>query len=140
MKNPGKTPENRKILAVDDTPDNLFLLEAILGNEPNYHLSCAENGQLAIEAVKQSPPDLILLDVMMPGMNGYEVTRKIRQDSSLPHIPILLLTAHAQISERQGLELGADGLVHKPFDIDLLLERIEDLLRCDCVTASCAHA
>lgn len=139
-KDPNKTPDNRKILAVDDTPDNLFLLEAILSDEPNYDLSCAENGQSAIEAVRQSPPDLILLDVMMPDMNGYEVTRQIRQDPNLPYIPILLVTAHEQISERQGLELGADGLVHKPFDINLLLERIEELLRCECRSANCANA
>lgn len=130
-----KNHDNRKILAVDDTPDNLCLLEAILSDEPHYHLSCAENGPDAIEAVKHSPPDLILLDVMMPGMNGYEVTRQIRQDPNLPYIPILLVTAHEQINERQGLELGADGLVHKPFDIDLLLERIEDLLGCDYLAA-----
>lgn len=135
-----KNPDNRKILAVDDTPDNLCLLEAILSDEPNYHFSCAENGHSAIEAVKQSPPDLILLDVMMPGMNGYEVTRKIRQDPSLPYIPILLVTAHEQISERQGRELGANGLVHKPFDIELLLERIEALLARDCVTTGYAGA
>ncbi len=130
-----KNPENRKILAVDDTPDNLFLLEAVLGDKPNYQISCAESGQSAIEAIRQSPPDLILLDVMMPGMNGYEVTRKIRQDPSLPYIPILLVTAHEQLSERQGLELGADGLVHKPFDIDLLLERIQVLLERECAVA-----
>ncbi len=129
MKNPDKIPENRKILAVDDTPDNLFLLEAILSDEPNYHLSCAENGQLAIEAVKQSPPDLILLDVMMPGLDGYEVTRRIRQSKTAPYIPILLVTAHDQSSLAEGLDSGADDFIRKPFDIDELMARVRSLLR-----------
>lgn len=117
-----------KILAVDDVPDNLFLLEIILSEMEDYQLSCAQNGTDALEMIKAAPPDLVLLDVMMPGMNGYEVTRHIRQNKSLPYIPIILLTAHAELSASEGLEVGADGFVRKPYDIDELLNCMQSLL------------
>lgn len=114
-----------EILAVDDTPDNLFLLEAILGEAEEYRLRCAESGEAAIEMIKASPPSLILLDVMMPDMDGYEVTRRIRQNQDLPYIPILLITAHDRASADEGFQAGADGFVRKPFDIQDLLDSVE---------------
>ena len=126
-----KTAKKREILAVDDTPDNLFLLEAILSGE-DYQLNCVESGTAAIEAIEQSPPSLILLDVMMPDLNGYEVTRRIRQNRNLPYIPILLLTAQDQSNASQGLESGANGIIHKPFNIDELLTSVDDPLQCKC--------
>ncbi|MEL6604174.1 MAG: response regulator [Cyanobacteria bacterium J06614_10] len=123
-------PENSEILAVDDTPDNLLLLEAILSEHPAFKLTCADSGVEAIQAIETSPPDLILLDVMMPGMNGYEVARRIRQSAELPYIPILFVTADKNIDEKTGIRAGADGLVYKPFDIGQLIERICSLLRC----------
>lgn len=117
-----------RILAVDDSPDNLFLIETIL-DEVEYDLTCAERGSEALSKVAQSPPDLILLDIMMPEMNGYEVTRRIREDSSLPYIPILLVTAHDQTSLVEGLDAGADDFIRKPFDIDELQARMRSLLR-----------
>lgn len=121
--------ERVEILAVDDTPDNLFLLELILGEVENYHLCCAQSGRDAIEAIKASPPDLVLLDVMMPDMDGYEVTRHIRQNPALPYIPILLVTAHPETSATEALTAGADGFIRKPFDIDSLLQRVDGLLK-----------
>ncbi len=125
------TVKGPAILAVDDTPDNLFLLEAILGGE-DYQLSCVESGTAAIEAIEKSPPNLILLDVMMPDIDGYEVTRRIRQNHNLPYIPILLITAQDQSKSSEGLESGANGIIHKPFNIDELLTSVEGLLKCDC--------
>lgn len=116
------------ILAVDDSPDNLFLIETIL-DEDEYSLTCAESGQEALDKVTQELPDLILLDVMMPGMTGYEVTQRIRKDNSLPYIPILLVTAHNQTSLVEGLDAGADDFIRKPFDIDELQARMRSLLR-----------
>ena len=116
------------ILAVDDSPDNLFLIETIL-DEVEYDLTCAQDGREALCKVEQSPPDLILLDIMMPGMSGYEVTRQIREDSSLPYIPILLVTAHDQTSLVEGLDAGADDFIRKPFDIEELQARMRSLLR-----------
>ncbi|MEQ8381525.1 MAG: HAMP domain-containing sensor histidine kinase [Coleofasciculus sp. A1-SPW-01] len=123
-------PESKieRILAVDDAPDNLFLMQTILETE-GYDLSLVEDGYSALAIVEKSPPDLILLDVMMPQMDGYEVTRRIRQNSSLPFIPILLITAYEQSSAIEGLDAGADDFIRKPVDVGELLARVRSLLR-----------
>lgn len=124
----GARLEVSRILAVDDSPDNLFLIDAVL-DEADYALTCVEDGRAALQQIATEPPDLILLDIMMPGMNGYEVTQHIRQDPSLPYIPILLITAHDQMSLVKGLDTGADDFIRKPLDIEELQARIRSLLR-----------
>jgi two-component system, sensor histidine kinase and response regulator len=116
------------ILAVDDTPDNLLLLEAILSEE-GYDIRTAEDGASALKSIEESPPDLILLDVMMPGMSGYEVTQRIRKNQKLPFIPILLITAFDHSSVVEGLDVGADEFVRKPVDPEEILARVRSLLR-----------
>lgn len=124
------SPSKRcQLLLVDDLPDNLFLLQAVFGEESAYEVSCADNGHTALEMIAKSPPDLILLDVMMPGISGYEVTRKVRQNLALPDIPILLVTAHEEINHKNALAAGANGFVRKPFDIDYLVSRVEQALQ-----------
>ena len=118
-----------KILAVDDIPDNLFILESILADVDDYHIDSLTDGEAALSYVSSNPPDLILLDVMMPGLDGYEVTRHIRQNHQLPYIPILLVTAHDQSSLSEGLDSGADDFIRKPFDIDELMARVRSLVR-----------
>ncbi len=118
-----------RILAVDDTPDNLILLQTILEVE-GYEVELVSDGPNALKSITQSPPDLILLDVMMPGMDGYEVTRRIRNNQEeLPYIPILLLTAFHEVSVVEALDVGADDFIRKPFDQDELLARVRSLLR-----------
>lgn len=116
-----------RILVVDDLSDNLFLLQTILEAE-GYEVDTADNGRLALAKVEAAPPDLILLDVMMPDMNGYEVTWQIRQNQSLPFIPILLVTAHDDANAVRGLALGANDFIRKPIEFDKLLTRIADFL------------
>ena len=116
------------ILAVDDIPDNLLLVQLALEQE-GHHVVLAHNGETALETIKQAPPSLILLDVMMPGMDGYEVTRRIREDKNIPFIPILLVTAREESSLVQGLDAGADEFVRKPFQLDELQARVRSMLR-----------
>ena len=123
------SPQSAKILAVDDIPDNLFILDSILGDIDGYCLDCVNNGESALAYLDSNKPDLILLDVMMPGLDGYEVTRRIRQSKAAPYVPILLVTAHDQSSLAEGLDSGADDFIRKPFDIDELMARVRSLLR-----------
>lgn len=117
-----------RILVVDDSPDNVFLIQAIL-EEEGYKISTAADGRSALTIIEASPPDLVLLDVMMPGMDGYEVTHHIRQNTKLPFMPILLITAYDQPSVAQGLDTGADDFIRKPVEVDELLARVRSLLR-----------
>jgi two-component system sensor histidine kinase/response regulator len=123
-----KSDKIDRIFAVDDTKDNLILVKTILESE-GYEIELISNGATALQKVLQSPPDLILLDVMMPGMDGYEVTRRIRNNNDLSYIPILLITAFHESSVVEGLDAGADDFIRKPFDTDELLARVRSLLR-----------
>lgn len=119
---------NYRILIVDDLVDNLFLMQTVLEAE-GYEVEVADNGCLAVAMVKSAPPDLILLDVMMPEMNGYEVTRQIRQMQEIPYIPILLVTAHAEPKAVEGFALGANDFIRKPIDFDELVARVRAFLQ-----------
>ncbi|OUL25790.1 hybrid sensor histidine kinase/response regulator [Nostoc sp. RF31YmG] len=124
-----QTSRSDKILVVDDSPDNVFLIKTIL-EEEGYTISTAENGASALAQLEASPCDLVLLDLMMPGMDGYEVTRRIRGNTSMQqYIPILLITAHDAPNVAKGLDLGADDFIRKPVTVDELLARVRSLLR-----------
>lgn len=122
--------ENRKILVVDDKPKNIKLLEARLAPE-GCIIEGTLSGQEALLKIKASIPDLILLDVVMPGMSGYQVCEKIRSDPSIPYVPIIFLTA-SMITRKDliyGLDIGGDDYLRKPFDSLELFSRIRAALR-----------
>ena len=119
---------NYRILIVDDLADNLFLLQTILEAE-GYAVEVADNGRLAVAKVAAAPPDLILLDVMMPDLNGHEVTRQIRQNQALPYMPILLVTAHEQAQAVEGFDVGANAFIRKPIEFTELLTRVKAFLQ-----------
>ncbi|MDF5715646.1 MAG: hybrid sensor histidine kinase/response regulator [Rhizonema sp. NSF051] len=123
-----QSSKSDKILVVDDSPDNVFLIKTIL-EEEGYTVSTAENGTSALAQLETSTCDLVLLDLMMPGIDGYEVTRRIRKNRALPFIPILLITAHDSPNVAQGLDLGADDFIRKPVTVDELMGRVRSLLR-----------
>ncbi|MFA7292528.1 MAG: response regulator [Rhodocyclaceae bacterium] len=126
---PVEITEKPTILVVDDTPDNLHLLSAIFKDE--YRVKIAHNGDKAL-AIAQSdtPPDLILLDIMMPGMDGFEVARHLRGHPSSEHIPVIFVTAMTGEDARlKGMELGAVDFVTKPIDPDSLKIRVKNFMR-----------
>ena len=117
-----------KILAVDDDRLNLTLMTEILDGE--YDLITARSGEEALEVASRLQPDLILLDIMMPGIDGYEVCRRIRANPELRHVKIILLSAKALTKERlEGYEVGTDDYVTKPFNEDELLAKVRVFLR-----------
>ena len=121
------TVQNRKkesILVVDDSEDNLYLMQLILEIQ-GYRVYIANNGQDALKRSVEYHPNLILLDVMMPQMDGYEVINQLRQDLSLSSIPVYLVTADKYISTDEAIAAGADGLIYKPIEIDELLSQVE---------------
>jgi CheY-like chemotaxis protein len=120
-------PIDLRILIVDDISDNSFLLQTFLEAE-GYQVDIADNGQTALEKIEAAPPALVLLDVMMPGMSGYEVTRHVRQNPALPYIPILLITGFDQTADSKGFDVGVDGFIRKPVDFDQLLAQVRSLL------------
>ena len=119
----------QRILVVDDTPLNVKLLEDVLTMK-GYEVATAASGQEALDKIRSGSIDLVLLDVMMPGMNGYEVCRAIREDARTALLPVVMVTALDAKEERvKGLEAGADDFLSKPVNQPELLARVQSLLR-----------
>ena len=117
------------VLVVDDLPANVKLLELKLTNE-YYDVVTAKDGFEAIQQAKKHKPDLILLDVMMPGMDGFETCRKLKEDLEVSHIPVVMVTALSDIADRiKGLEAGADDFLTKPINDIALFARVKSLVR-----------
>lgn len=117
-----------KVLLVDDEKLNLMTFEAFLADD-GYELHCAEDGRIAIELARAISPDLILLDVMMPGLDGFAVCQEIRRDPELGHVPIIIVTAlHDSASRLQGLQAGADDFLTKPCSRDEIRARVRTIV------------
>lgn len=113
-----------RLLIVDDVPQNIAVLGEAMRDE--YDVRIATNGEKALALVaSDEKPDFILLDIMMPGMDGYEVLRRLKEDKASRDIPVMFLTALGEpVDERRGLELGAVDYVVKPFNVDVVLARV----------------
>lgn len=123
-----------RVLVVDDVPANVRLLEARLSAD-YFDVVTASNGFEALEICARGQCDIVLLDLMMPGMDGFEVARRLKENPATYHIPIIMLTALDQPSDRvRGIEAGADDFVTKPFDDVALLTRVRSLVRLKMVT------
>jgi DNA-binding response OmpR family regulator len=117
------------ILCVDDEPRNLSLLEAVL-TPRGYRAVLVQDGETALIKLHSEPIDLVLLDVMMPGMDGFEVCRRIKEDDALRAIPVVMITAYAAKENRiRGIEVGAEEFLAKPFDRAEVLARVAMLLK-----------
>lgn len=115
-----------RILVVDDVADNSFLLQTLLESE-GYVVEVVESGHEALAKIAAEPPSLVLLDVMMPDMNGFEVTRQIRQSAHLPFIPIVLVSGYDSIDISQ-LTVEANGFIRKPIQFEEVLEQVRSQL------------
>lgn len=121
--------ERPMILVVDDTPENLLLISNLFKNE--YRVRIAHSGEKALSICQSNnPPDLVLLDIMMPGMDGFEVAQRMREHPASVGIPVIFITAMTDGDARlRGLELGAVDFVTKPIDVDLLKPRVRNFMR-----------
>lgn len=122
------TKEQKKILLIDDSSVNNLLLQNILEDE-KYTVLVAFSGKEGLNMIKEEKPDLILLDIMMPRMDGMEVLEKIVSDDETKDIPVIMLTAKIDSADQQAsLEMGAVDYINKPVDIDNILEKIKNFL------------
>ena len=118
---------NAHLLVVDDEPNIVELLSASL-RFAGYDVSTASNGTEALKKAREIDPDLVVLDVMMPGLDGFDVVRRLRADDR--HVPVLFLTARDAVEDKvKGLQTGGDDYVTKPFSLDELVARVRALLR-----------
>lgn len=125
-----KEKMKHKVLLVDDEKDIIDLLKYNLEKEKEFIIEVAYDGKEALKRVESFNPDLILLDIMMPEMNGLEVCRLLKSDAETSHIPVIFLTAKEnEIDEILGLELGADDYIQKPISPRKVLARIKTVLR-----------
>jgi PleD family two-component response regulator len=128
MDKAGLDLQGTQILIVDDVQDNLRLLSSTLGDQ-GYNVRCVISGQMALTAIHTAPPDLILLDINMPKMDGYEVCRQLKADASTRHIPVIFLGALDEALDKvKAFGVGGVDYITKPFQIDEVLVRVKNQL------------
>ncbi|MGB8713295.1 MAG: response regulator [Onishia taeanensis] len=117
-----------KVLVVDDEPNIVLSLEFLM-QQAGFEVVTAEDGESALTRVAEAPPDLVLLDISLPGISGFDVLERLRANPTLTRLPIIMLTAHGREVEREkGLALGADDYITKPFSTQALVDKVKTLL------------
>ncbi|MDP2922866.1 MAG: response regulator [Candidatus Omnitrophota bacterium] len=117
----------KKILVVEDEQDVLRLTAYRL-KKSGYEVLTAIDGQKALNLLQENIPDLIILDLLLPAIHGYEVCKRIKSDTKLKNIPVILFTASVLDVERKVKELGVDDFIMKPFELEILLEKVKKLI------------
>lgn len=118
-----------RVLYVEDNEDNVYLLKMRLELIEGYDIAVAKDGGEAIDRVNSDPPDLILMDLNLPGIDGWEATRRLKADAKTKAIPVIALTAHAMAGDREkALAAGCEDFDTKPIDFDRLLDKMKRLL------------
>ena len=122
---------SKRILYIEDNPENRMLMRRVLMAE-GYDMEDAVDGQSGMQKAAESPPDLILMDINLPEIDGYEVTARLKQLPNMQGVPIIAVTANVMKGDREKtLAAGCDGYIQKPIDIDLLPSQIESFLKKD---------
>lgn len=117
-----------RVLVVDDEPNIVLSLEFLM-EQAGFEVTTAEDGEAALRLIAESAPDLVLLDISLPGIGGFDVLERLRGDPAHRHLPIIMLTAHGREVEREkGLALGADDYITKPFSTRALVDQVRALL------------
>ena len=138
---PGTSEGKPRILIVDDEPDNLQVLDALLTLKGGFRVDKAGDGAQAFARIDEALPDLILLDVMMPGIDGCEVCRRLKAAPATRDTPVILLTARGDLQSKvKGLEAGAEDYITKPFHPDEVLARVRSLLTIGDLRRKLVHA
>jgi twitching motility two-component system response regulator PilH len=118
-----------RVLIVDDSPTETYKMSSILSKH-GYEVLTAENGEDGVSVAKQQLPDVVLMDIVMPGLNGFQATRQLSRDASTRDIPVIIVTTKDQETDRVwGQRQGAKGYLTKPVDDKLLVQTIESVLR-----------
>ena len=128
MNNHPTTITKGDIIVVDDTPNNLRLLSTMLSDR-GYKVRCVISGQMSLTACQIAPPDIILLDINMPEMNGYQVCERLKADEKTNEIPVIFISASNDVSDKaQAFSVGGADYISKPFQVEEVLARIENQL------------
>lgn len=116
---------DKRVLVIEDNEQNLYLVTFLL-EQRGYQVLQAKDGPAGIEAASQNPPDMILLDIQLPGMDGYEVAQTLRSNPILEDVPIVAVTSYAMVGDRErGLKAGCNGYIEKPINPDTFMDEIE---------------
>ena len=116
-----------RVVVIDDDPDLRNLIKLTLEFTAGWDVTTAQDGASGVETVRAIKPNLVVVDLMMPGMDGYEVCRRLKAEADTAAIPLVMLTARKQLDELQLEQIGAAGVIFKPFDPDELAKRVREI-------------